>query len=128
MKPYFIIGLLIIRLITNDGVFNEIEDHNQENNHQKSSDSSEDQQKKERKKLSLLDRLIVAVVIGTITYVGITFVNCNFMIPGSMERADALGGLKNPPPLECRESERRGYDALFTLFTALLGLKAKMDD
>ena len=50
------------------------------------------------------------------------------MIPGSLERADALGGLVNPPPLDCKESERRGYDALFTLFTALLGLKAKMED
>jgi len=45
-----------------------------------------------------------------------------------MERADALGGLKNPPPLECSQSVTQGYNALFTLFTALLGLKAKMDD
>jgi len=80
------------------------------------------------KNIKLLDKLIVAIVIGTLTYVGVTFANCNFLIPGSMERADALGGLKNSPPLECKESERRGYDALFTLFTALLGLKAKMDD
>ncbi len=105
-----------------------IEDHNQKDNQQKSSDLSEDQQKKERKNPSLLDRLIVTLVIGTLGYVGITFVNCNFMVPGSMERADALGGLVNPPPLDCKESESRGYNALFTLFTALLGLKAKMDD
>lgn len=80
------------------------------------------------KNLKILDKLIVALVAGTLLYVGVTFVNCNFMIPGSMERADALGGLKNPPPLDCKESESRGYNALFTLFTALLGLKAKMDD
>ncbi len=80
------------------------------------------------KNLKILDKLIVTIVVGTLTYVGVTFANCNFMIPGSMERADALGGLVNPPPLDCKESERRGYDALFTLFTALLGLKAKMDD
>jgi hypothetical protein len=80
------------------------------------------------KNLKILDKLIVAIVAGTLVYVGVTFVNCNFMIPGSMERADALGGLKNPPPLDCKESESRGYTALFTLFTALLGLKAKMDD
>jgi len=80
------------------------------------------------KNLKLIDKLIVIIVIGTLGYVGVTFANCNFMIPGSMERADALGGLKNSPPLDCKESERRGYDALFTLFTALLGLKAKMDD
>ncbi len=80
------------------------------------------------KNLKILDKLIVTIVVGTLTYVGVTFANCNFMIPGSMERADALGGLVNPPPLDCKESERRGYDALFTLFTALLGLKARMDD
>ena len=104
------------------------EESHQEDNSQKSSDSSEDQQKKVGKKVSLLSNLIVALCIATVSYVGVTFLNCNFLIPGSMERADALGGLKNPPPLDCKESERRGYDALFTLFTALLGLKAKMDD
>jgi hypothetical protein len=80
------------------------------------------------KGLKLLDKLIVLIVVGTVGYVGVTFANCNFMIPGSMERADALGGLVNPPPLDCKESESRGYNALFTLFTALLGLKAKMED
>ncbi len=104
------------------------EDHNQNDNQLKLSGSLEDHPKKERKSRSLLDKLIVTIVIGTLGYVGITFVNCNFMIPGSMERADALGGLVNPPPLDCKESESRGYNALFTLFTALLGLKAKMDD
>jgi hypothetical protein len=104
------------------------EDHNQENNQQKLSDLSEDQPKKERKGLCLLDKLLVAIVIGTLAYVGFTFANCHFLVPGSMNRANALGGLLNPPPLDCKESERRGYDALFTLFTALLGLKARMDD
>ena len=104
------------------------EDLNQKDNQQKSSDLSEDQPKKVKKSLSLLDKLIVAIVFGTLGYVGITFLNCNFMIPGSIERANALGGLKNPPPLECQNSTSQGYNALFTLFTALLGLKAKMDD
>jgi hypothetical protein len=105
-----------------------IEDHNQKDNQQKLSDSSGDQPKKERKDLCLLDKLLVTIVIGCLTYIGFTFANCNFLVPGSMNRANALGGLLNPPPLDCKESERRGYDALFTLFTALLGLKAKMDD
>ena len=104
------------------------EDHNQKDNQQKSSDSSEDLQKKERKSPSLLDKLLVTIVVGCLTYVGFTFANCHFLVPGSMNRANALGGLLNPPPLDCKESERRGYDALFTLFTALLGLKARMDD
>lgn len=80
------------------------------------------------KQLKLLDKLIVVIVITTLGYVGMTFLNCNFMVPGSIERANALGGLKNPPPLECEQSTSQGYNALFTLFTALLGLKAKMDD
>ena len=104
------------------------EDKSQDPNQKKSGSQSEDIGKKERKNLRLLDKLIVTVVLGTIAYVGITFVNCNFMIPGSMERADALGGLKNSPPLECKESESKGYNALFTIFTALLGLKARMED
>jgi len=104
------------------------EDRNQNDNPQKSLDSSEGPAKKARKGLCLLDKLIVIIVASTVGYVGVTFANCNFMIPGSMERADALGGLKNPPPLECEKSLTQGYNALFTLFTALLGLKAKMDD
>lgn len=104
------------------------EDLNQNHSQQKSESSSEEHQEKERKSGKLLNKLIVGITISTVGYVGLTFLNCNFMIPGSMERADALGGLKNPPPLECKESESRGYDALFTLFTALLGLKAKMED
>ena len=100
---------------------------NQKDNSQKSTNLSEEPPKKEKRGLCLLDKLIVTIVIATLGYVGIIFINCNFMVPGSMERADALGGLKNPPPLDCKESESRGYNALFTLFTALLGLKAKMD-
>lgn len=105
-----------------------IETPEQSNNQQKSELQSEGHGKKAKKSLGLLDKLIVTTVLGTLGYVGVTFINCNFMIPGSMERADALGGLVNPPPLECKESESKGYNALFTLFTALLGLKAKMED
>ena len=104
------------------------EDHNQEDNFQKSSDLSRGRPKKEEKKGSLLNKLIFVICCAIIAFVGMNFVACNFMVPGSMERADALGGLVNPPPLDCKESESRGYNALFTLFTALLGLKAKMDD
>lgn len=105
-----------------------IGDRNPKDSQQKSSGLSGDPQKKAKKGLCLLDKLIVIIVASALGYVGITFVNCNFMIPGSIERANALGGLKNPPPLDCKESESRGYNAIFTLFTALLGLKARMDD
>lgn len=80
------------------------------------------------KNIKLLDKLIITIVLGTLTYVGITFLNCNFMIPGSIERANSLGGLKNPPSIKCENSIDKGYSALFTLFTALLGLKARMED
>ncbi len=102
------------------------EDQSQKDNQQKSLDSLEDQPRKERKNLCLLDKLIVIVVIATLGYVGISFINCNFMVPGSMERADALGGLKNPPPLDCNESQKKGYDALFITLTTLIALKTKV--
>lgn len=105
-----------------------LEDPHQKDNSPKSTNSLEDQPKKEKRKLCLLDKLIVAIVAGVIGYVGITFINCNFLVPGSMERADALGGLKNPPPLDCSESESKGYNALFTLLTTIIALKAKLEN
>jgi len=78
--------------------------------------------------MKLVDKLIVVIVFGTLGYVGITFANCNFMIPGSMERADALGGLKNPPPLDCEQSTSQGYNALITLLSTLIALKTKPSD
>ena len=50
------------------------------------------------------------------------------MIPGSMERADALGGLKNPPPLDCKESERRGFETLLTILTTVIALRTRVED
>jgi hypothetical protein len=78
--------------------------------------------------MKILDKLIIIIVVCTVGYVGITFTNCNFMVPGSIESANAKGELKNPPSIKCENSIDKGYSALFTLFTALLGLKAKMDD
>jgi hypothetical protein len=104
------------------------EDPPQKDNQQKSSGSSKDHPKKVRKGRCLLDRLLVAIVISTIGYVGITFINCNFMVPGSIQRANALGGLKNPPPLDCEQSQRRGYETLFMLLSTLIALKTKISD
>lgn len=92
------------------------------------SKKTEEIPKKEKKKFSILDKLIVSLVFGTLAYVGITFLNCNFMIPGSIEKANLLGGLKNPPSLGCEKSTSQGYNALFTLFVAILGLKGKMEE
>jgi hypothetical protein len=101
---------------------------NQKDNHQKSQDSSEDQQKTVKRKTPLLNRLILIVGCSIVLFVGLNFVSCNFMLPGSIQHANSLGLLKNPPPTDCKESERRGYDVLVTLLTTVIALKTKMED
>ena len=106
-----------------------IGDRNQKDSSQKSSDSSEDQQKEVGKKQSsILNKLIFAVCCSIIGFVGLNFVSCNFMIPGTTNYANLLGGLKNPPPTDCKESERRGYDALITIMTTIIALKTRIED
>jgi len=75
-----------------------------------------------------VDRAISAICYSVIIIVAINFISCNFMIPGSVNKALFSGVLKNQPSISCRESLDRGYSALFTVLTALLGLKAKLDD
>ena len=105
------------------------EDPNQKRNQQKSSDSSEDQQKEEEKKHgSLLNKLIFIICCAVIVFVGLNFVACNFMVPGTISRANVLGGLKNPPPLDCKESERRGYETLLTILTTVIALRTKIEE
>lgn len=79
-----------------------------------------------RKKV--LTNLIFIICVSIIGFIGINFVSCNFLIPGSINRANVMGGLKNPPPLDCKESERRGYEVLLTLLTTVIALKARMED
>lgn len=74
-----------------------------------------------------LNSIIFIICISIVTFVGVNFFVCNFMIPGSINSANMLGGLKNPPPLDCKESERRGYEALLTILTTIIALKTKMD-
>lgn len=109
-----------------------IEDLNQISNRPKSEPLFEEHQEKEKesqkKKGSIIDKIIFVICGSVVFYVGITFINCNFMLPGSIQRANSLGGLKNPPPLDCKESESRGYNALFTVLGYVLGIKAKVDD
>ena len=105
------------------------EDLNQRDNQQKSSDSSEDQQKEVGKKRgSLLNKLIFIVCCSIIAFVGVNFISCNFMIPGTINKANVLGGLKNPPPLDCKESERRGYETLLAILTTVIALRTKVED
>ena len=101
---------------------------NQNDNLQKSEDSSDDQQKTERRKTPLLNKLILIVGCSIVIFVGLNFVSCNFMLPGSIQHANSLGILKNPPPTDCKESERRGYETLLTVLTTVIALKTKMED
>jgi len=105
------------------------EDLNQENNSQKLVGLSEDQQKKVAKKQGFtLNKLIFIICCAIIGFVGLNFISCNFMIPGTINRANALGGLKNPPPLDCKESERRGYETLLTILTTVIALRTRVEE
>jgi len=104
-------------------------DRNQENNSQKSSDSSDDLQKEVGKKRgSLLNKLIFIICCAVIGFVGLNFVACNFMVPGTINKANVKGELKNPPPLDCKESERRGYETLLTILTTVIALRTRVED
>jgi hypothetical protein len=104
-------------------------DHNQNDNQQKSSDSLDDLPKEVGKKHgSLLNKLIFIICCSVISFVGLNFVACNFMVPGTISRANVLGGLKNPPPLDCKESERRGYETLLTILTTVIALRTRVED
>ena len=106
-----------------------IEDQSQRELQQKSLDLSKDPQKEVKKsRSSLLNKLIFIICCSVISFVGLNFVVCNFMIPNSIISANILGGLKNPPPLDCKESERRGYETLLAILTTIIALKTRIDD
>jgi hypothetical protein len=80
----------------------------------------------DRKKV--ITNLIFIICVSIISFIGINFLSCNFLIPGSINRANFLGGLVNPPVLDCQESERRGYETLMMLLTTVIALKTKIDE
>jgi hypothetical protein len=106
------------------------EDFNPKSSPRRSSSSSRGPQKKEESsnKNHPLTRLIYIICISIVGFVGINFFACNFMIPGTINSANVLGGLKNPPPLDCKESEKKGYDTLLGILTTIIALKTKMED
>ena len=75
-----------------------------------------------------LNKLIFIVCFSAVGFVGVNFVTCNFMLPGSIVGANAQGKLKNPPPLDCKESERRGYETLLAILTTVIALRTKVED
>jgi hypothetical protein len=105
------------------------EDLNQNDNQQKSPDLSEDLPNVvEKKHGSLLNKLIFIICCAVILFVGVNFISCNFMLPGTINKANVRGELKNPPPLDCKESERRGYETLLTILTTVIALRTRVED
>ncbi len=105
------------------------EDLNQKDSSQKSSDSSGDLPSVVGKKQSsILNKLIFIICASIIGFVGLNFIACNFMIPGTTNHANLLGGLKNPPPTDCKESERRGFETLLTILTTVIALRTRVED
>ena len=62
---------------------------------------------------STLNKLIFIICFSVIAFVGIGFINCNFITPSSPT---------------CKESERRGYETLLTVLTTIIALRTKIDD
>jgi len=79
-------------------------------------------------KKKVLTNLIFILCLSIVGFTGVNFISCNFMIPGSINRANILGNLKNPPPLDCKESEKRGYETILSLLTTIIALKTRMED
>jgi hypothetical protein len=79
-----------------------------------------------RKKV--LTNLIFILCLSIIGLTGVNFISCNFMVPGSINKANILGNLKNPPSLDCKESEKRGYETILSLLTTIIALKTRMED
>lgn len=75
-----------------------------------------------------LTKLIFIVCFAAIGFVGVNFIACNFMIPGSITTSNVLGGLKNPLPLDCKESERRGYETLLSILTTVIALRTRVEE
>lgn len=96
-------------------------------NNQSKLDSTFNEPQRIEKRPCTLNKLIILICASSIVFIGINFVNCSFMIPGSIEKSYVLGGLKNKPSLSCDEAQRGGFNALITLLTTVIALKTKFD-
>lgn len=81
-----------------------------------------------KERVLLLTKLIFITCASIIVFVGINFAACNFVLPGSINKRNLEGNLKNTPQLDCTESERRGYETLLTILTTVIALKTRLDE
>jgi hypothetical protein len=75
-----------------------------------------------------MNKLIYFISGSAIIFIGMNFLVCNFMVPGSINRADVLGGLKNPPPTECNQSQDKNLQHLIQLLSIIIALKTNMNN
>jgi hypothetical protein len=87
-----------------------------------------EEETKEKKSPMIFNKLIGCICLSIVGYTGVSFLSCNFMIPGSINSASSLGILKNPPQLDCKESERKGYETLLALLTTVIALKTNLKE
>lgn len=71
-----------------------------------------------------LNKLIYIVCFSVIGYVGMNILSCNFMIPGTIEYANSMGKLKNPPSSLCGNSQKDGLNTLLAVAGLLIAYKA----
>jgi hypothetical protein len=81
----------------------------------------------EKKKPSIFNFLVVLVTVSVIGLAGISILSCAFVFPGSIRNYEKINNI-NSPHSECETTERRGYETLLSVLTAVLALKARLDD
>lgn len=81
----------------------------------------------EKKKPSIFNFLVVLVTLSVVIVAGVNVLSCAFVFPGSIRSQEVVNN-KNSPSLECENIQRRGYETLLAVLTAILALKAKLDD
>lgn len=81
----------------------------------------------EKKKPSIFNFLVVLVTLSVVVVAGVNVLSCAFVFPGSIRSQEVVNN-KNSSSLECENVQRRGYETLLAVLTAVLALKAKLDD
>lgn len=81
----------------------------------------------EKKKPSIFNFLVVLVTISIILFAGLNILSCAFVFPGSI-RSQEITNKKSSFPSECENTEKRGYETMLAVLTAVLALKARLDD